>query len=471
MALSNWPSLTDDSGTKTDGTIIDKSVFDAIKASIEDDLFSAANPTITAENVIDEVKTARGTKASLDARLDVSLNEDGTPKANAANFPTADFQASIPSRNIALNGELEDWTNGASAAPDEFVLAGAGATIVRTGAGEADTFTFGAGTYAAKITRAGADVTLTQSVVAAADITKYGQIKSGPTGAGTRKIAVAMKGKTSTVSHLRIVVDDGVLTSESAYHTGGGTEEHLSVVHTISSTATKLDVRAEVNNTDAAAYVGGFVFVESTVVPTDWPLLSREPIATATRAGLMSIVAQAFAGAKTWAGLNTFNGKFVSKIGAEATAAGTPFVVLNVQHASVGNVGAGIDDLMSYALPADSLNVATRGLIVIGWGQFANGASNKDLYFKWGAAAATTLLSGSATVAGWLIITIILSTGADTQDIKFFGDNGDAAAKVRGTQVAGAENDGAAITLKFQGQSSAAGNNEVVQEGMIVLGF
>jgi len=97
MGLTGWPSVIDDDGSKTFGTIFNKALTDAIKASIENDLFSAANPTITAENIIDEVVAARGSKSSLDARLDVALNEDGTPKSVAGQAVNADVQTIIQS--------------------------------------------------------------------------------------------------------------------------------------------------------------------------------------------------------------------------------------------------------------------------------------------------------------------------------------------------------------------------------------
>ena len=80
MALTGWPASTDDAGSGQTGTILNEAFFDAMEAALQAYIVSGANPTITPEDIIDEVVTARGSKVSLDARLDIALNEDGTLK-------------------------------------------------------------------------------------------------------------------------------------------------------------------------------------------------------------------------------------------------------------------------------------------------------------------------------------------------------------------------------------------------------
>lgn len=77
MALASWPSITDDSGLFTDGTVINKALFDAIKASIENDVEAVTNPSVKAKTIIDEVVAARGSAASLTARISASLSAAG----------------------------------------------------------------------------------------------------------------------------------------------------------------------------------------------------------------------------------------------------------------------------------------------------------------------------------------------------------------------------------------------------------
>jgi hypothetical protein len=80
MPLSGWPVVTNDSGTGQDGTVINEAFFDAIRASIEDEVFGTTNPSVGASAIIDEVVQARGSVGSLDGRLDVSLENTGELK-------------------------------------------------------------------------------------------------------------------------------------------------------------------------------------------------------------------------------------------------------------------------------------------------------------------------------------------------------------------------------------------------------
>jgi len=68
---------------------LDRTATSAVTAAMITDLRSNV-VTTTALELIDEVEAARGSKASLDARLDVSLNEDGTLSAsiNAGSLDT-----------------------------------------------------------------------------------------------------------------------------------------------------------------------------------------------------------------------------------------------------------------------------------------------------------------------------------------------------------------------------------------------
>jgi hypothetical protein len=283
MALSNWPTITDDTGTKTDGTILNKSVFDAIKASVEDDLFSAANPTVTAEDIIDEVVDARGSKASLDARLDVALNEDGTPKAVAGQASETQIEDQMAAFNLVRNSGMENWAQGAAAAPDFYTLSGAGAAVARCGSGEGDTTNLGTGTYCAKVTAGpGAQARLTITPVPAALMTVRGQLQG-------RVINVSARVKASVGGVARLIVDDGVATTPSAYHTGvGSAVEFLTVEHTLSGSATKIDVYLELAAANVA-FIGGLQLIVSSLTPNYWmpelsPWQSHVPVVIARAA-------------------------------------------------------------------------------------------------------------------------------------------------------------------------------------------
>lgn len=75
--LEDWPVVTDDSGTLTDGTVWNRAISDAYRASIEDWVVGPVNPTVKAGEIIDEVVEARGDAASLEERLQVAMDADG----------------------------------------------------------------------------------------------------------------------------------------------------------------------------------------------------------------------------------------------------------------------------------------------------------------------------------------------------------------------------------------------------------
>ena len=75
--LTGWPTLTDDSGDGTSGTVLDKTVFDTIKAQIEDHVHTTNNTTVKPKAITDEVVTARGNRTSLEDRLDGVIDADG----------------------------------------------------------------------------------------------------------------------------------------------------------------------------------------------------------------------------------------------------------------------------------------------------------------------------------------------------------------------------------------------------------
>lgn len=68
---------TDDTGDGVSGTIWNRAYEIAYKAAIDALIHSATNPTITPKDIIDEVKTARGNLASLNARIGTVITADG----------------------------------------------------------------------------------------------------------------------------------------------------------------------------------------------------------------------------------------------------------------------------------------------------------------------------------------------------------------------------------------------------------
>ena len=236
----------------------------------------------------------------------------------------------------------------------------------------ADTFNFGSGKYAAKITRAGTDAKLTQTIIAGADFANYSRLKG-------RKLGVLVLGKTAIASHLRIVVDDGVTQTASTYHTGGNTAEALTALHTLSTSATKLEVRVEVNSSNGDAYVGGFQFVLSDVAPSDWQYRNNIPVATGTLAGILSAAAQVIGGVKSFLSNPLYypgsQSTQTAQINGTVYADSSPHVSTTTSAESLAQTPS---------LPANLLDANGKGLRIRVWGTFAATASAKNPRLQFG---------------------------------------------------------------------------------------
>jgi hypothetical protein len=267
MALTGWPSITDDDGTYTVGTIFNKAFFDSIEAALEAYLVSGTNPTVTPADAIDELVDARGSKASLDARLDVSMNDDGTLKSLAGYATSAQLQSQI-SQNLFADSLLLLWPDGDAAAPYNWTTAGAGVAIARCGSGLADTQQMPYGDFCARLTYGTAAATATKQIIGAAAIGKLGGLKG-------RTVGVGVYCKCSIASAASLIVDDGVTTTRGGesgngtYHSGDGGANWIYATHTLDSAATKLDIAIEMNQ-NGAIYFGNFVLIISEVAPSDW---------------------------------------------------------------------------------------------------------------------------------------------------------------------------------------------------------
>lgn len=266
MGLDAWPAVVDDDGTGTTGTVINLALTNAIKASIENDVTSAVNPATKAKTITDEVVTARGSKASLDARLDVSMNDDGTMKPIAGQASEAQL-VSFAAGNWLQNDDFLIWAAGDAAAPAGYTLAGAGATIARCGTGLGDTNTK-VGPFCAKVTRAAADATLSQSLLNATSYAAAGACLVG------RKIAYGawVRCAVASMARLRMYEGGAGVDSVTSYHTGVAGWEFLSAVHTVTAGASELTLKLEVKNSAGDSYFSG-----ATALPGDVALLNWTP--------------------------------------------------------------------------------------------------------------------------------------------------------------------------------------------------
>lgn len=269
--IPSWPASTDDTGTGQDGTVLDEAFFDAMEAAIATEVQSPSYPGVTAGEIITEVGDARGSTSSLDDRLDVSLNEDGSLRGTALEAAASGFRDfNMP--NLLRNDNFRVWHLGDTSAPTGWTLAGAGAAVARTGgvgvSPLADTNSKH-GTWACRLTSGGgADARLTQQVIG---------FSLSTVGWSSRKLAFGCRVKASVTNVAHVILNDGATSTVSAGHDGNATGgpqadgwEWLYGVHTISASANILQVELRCTAGANVAYFSGAYAGFSGVAPNDW---------------------------------------------------------------------------------------------------------------------------------------------------------------------------------------------------------
>lgn len=134
--------------------------------------------------------------------------------------------------------------------------------------------------------------------------------------------------------------------------------------------------------------------------------------------------------------------------------------------AGFGNTNDSTEDtLVTYSLPANSLDNTNRCLWIYAFGSLANNAHSKSVKLYFGAEIVSILANVTPNI-GWALEFLVMKTGASTQVM-----SGQA---VVGTThggcvtLTGAETDTAAIVIKVTGQTGTAAANDVVCNGFIV---
>jgi hypothetical protein len=197
----------------------------------------------------------------------------GNHEYSLADYPwieTADDITDVYLRNspnLIDNEDFELWGEGSSPALARWTAAGAGLTITRV-AGMRHGF-------AVRITAAGdVDASLTQTPGLLHDQLR-GELQSDGTYANPRAVRCSVWAKTSVASGARVSITDGVTTTNSPYHSGGGGWEELVVGVAIGITATTLQFSLQMNE-DGDAEFDQAVLMERETGATVIPDVIRE---------------------------------------------------------------------------------------------------------------------------------------------------------------------------------------------------
>lgn len=214
----------------------------------------------------------------------------------------------------------------------------------------------------------------------------------------------------------------------------------------------------------------GIADTATSIIMSEWLPVSL-PVATAAVAGIVSVSAQSFGGLKTFtAGLQS-DIPLTFKAPGGSTYLGA-LGTLNSQFATVGNVGAGEDTLMTYTMPAATLATNGQAVKVLAWGKTASNANAKTLKAYFGA---TQVLGGSGAVlatseAGhWLCGFVVMRSAATTQRATAQAVCGPEATQVTvcvGGVSQPAETLANAVVIKLTGTATA--DNDITQEGMLI---
>lgn len=142
--------------------------------------------------------------------------------------------------------------------------------------------------------------------------------------------------------------------------------------------------------------------------------------------------------------------------------------ILTTVIVTVGNVGGGTDDLMTYSIPAGSLATNGDTIHVVCAGIFAANANNKTLTLVYGG---TTLISTGAVAfnaADWHIEAWITRTGATTQRAIAMFSSGSTLLTSSSDYTTPAETLSGAVTIKCTGLSGSSATDDIQQTLMKV---
>ena len=135
-----------------------------------------------------------------------------------------------------------------------------------------------------------------------------------------------------------------------------------------------------------------------------------------------------------------------------------------VSSVAVGNVGAGVDTLITLTIEKDTLYKNGQALRITAWGSFAANGNNKEVILDVGG----TTVSDSGVLTDndkkWMVEAIVIRTGVDTQDVisRFIHDT----AIITLAITALTKDDGADIVVKCTGEATAT--DDIIQEGMLI---
>tara|TARA_R110000744_G_scaffold97508_1_gene188406 strand:- start:371 stop:928 length:558 start_codon:yes stop_codon:yes gene_type:complete len=133
---------------------------------------------------------------------------------------------------------------------------------------------------------------------------------------------------------------------------------------------------------------------------------------------------------------------------------------------AIGNVGSGVDVLMSYVLDSNKLYKNAGGLRITAWGTGANNANSKALKIYFGSQLLGSFALTASQANNWKITALIIRTAVSKQDwIHDFLQTG-TANQLSLLVGESTQDETTALTIKCTGEAVA--NNDITQEGLLI---
>lgn len=124
------------------------------------------------------------------------------------------------------------------------------------------------------------------------------------------------------------------------------------------------------------------------------------------------------------------------------------------QDTTVGNIGTGVDDLMSISIAAGLLTSNGDQLEVHAAGSYANNANNKEVKLLLGTTALVATGAAAQQNGDWQVRATIMRTAAATQRVIATHNTGASTGVTKITYTAGTEDFTTALTLKLTGEAT-----------------
>jgi len=135
---------------------------------------------------------------------------------------------------------------------------------------------------------------------------------------------------------------------------------------------------------------------------------------------------------------------------------------------TVGNVGTGEDDLMSWTLPANLLGTDEVGFQAQLWGAFAANTNNKTLKFYFDGVAFFDTTAVATNGGTWHALVTVMRTGSSAQKIVVQYNQMNGAGTSATTTINATDAADTTTALIFKVTAEATSNNDITQQGMVI---